>query len=115
VMFGALIAAAGIVVEVLCHQPVLAASGLAAASLGISLVWPLLIADVSNEAQHPALAIGGVTAAGYLGMVLGPPIVGVVAVEFGRPAGLMVLAFIALFVALVPAHVRTTEPESQPA
>ena len=57
---------------------VLAASGLAAASLGISLVWPLLIADVSNEAQHPALAIGGVTAAGYLGMVAGPPIVGVV-------------------------------------
>lgn len=115
VMFGALIASFGIVVEVVCHQPVLAASGLAAASLGISLVWPLLIADVSNEAQHPALAIGGVTAAGYLGMVLGPPIVGVVAVEFGRPAGLMVLAFIALFVAFMPAHVRNTEPESQPA
>ena len=111
-MFGALIAAIGITVEVAGQQPALAAAGLAAASLGISLVWPLLIADVSNEAQHPALAIGGVTAAGYLGMVAGPPIVGVVAVQFGRPAGLMVLAFIALFVAFTPAHVRTPEPQT---
>ena len=85
------IAATGIAVEVLGPQPLLAAAGLAAASLGISVVWPLLIADVSNEAQHPALAIGGVTAAGYLGMVAGPPIVGTVAGAFGRPAGLMVL------------------------
>jgi MFS family permease len=115
VMFGALIAAIGIAVEVTGPQPWLAASGLAAASLGISLVWPLLMADVSNEAQHPALAIGGVTAAGYLGMVAGPPIVGTVAVVFGRPTGLMVLAFIALFVAFTPAHVRTTEREEQTA
>jgi fucose permease len=114
VMLGALVAAVGITVEVFGQQAVLAAAGLAAASLGISLVWPLLIADVSNEAQHPALAIGGVTAAGYLGMVAGPPIVGVVAVEFGRPAGLMVLAVIALFVALTPAHVRTAERQVAP-
>jgi MFS family permease len=112
VMFGALIAAAGITIEVTAPAAWLAAAGLAAASAGVSLVWPLLMADVSNEARHPALAIGGVTAAGYLGMVAGPPIVGVVAVQFGRPAGLMVLAFIALFVALTPAHVRTTEPQT---
>ena len=36
----------------------------------------------------------------------------VVAVQFGRPAGLMVLAFIALFVALTPAHVRTSESQT---
>ena len=105
---GAAITAIGIASEVLCHAPLLAASGLAAASLGVSVVWPLLIADVSNEAQHPALAIGGVTAAGYLGMVAGPPIVGSVSGAFGRPTGLMVLAGIALFVAFTPAHVRAT-------
>ena len=88
-------------------MPFIAAAGLAAASLGISVVWPLLMADVNNEATHPALAIGGVTAAGYLGMVAGPPIVGIVSGAFGRPTGLMVLAAIALFVAVTPAHVRT--------
>jgi MFS family permease len=106
VALGAAIAAAGIATEVVSSVPFIAAAGLAAASLGISVVWPLLIADVSNEAQHPALAIGGVTAAGYLGMVAGPPIVGTVSGAFGRPVGLMVLAVIALFVAVTPAHVR---------
>jgi MFS family permease len=107
VALGASISAAGIALEVLCHVPVVAATGLAAASLGISVVWPLLIADVNNEARHPALAIGGVTAAGYLGMVAGPPIVGLVAGAVGRSAALMVLAAAAVFVAVTPAHVRT--------
>jgi MFS family permease len=106
VALGASIAAAGIAAEVLCHVTLIAAAGLAAASLGVSVVWPLLIADVSNEARHPALAIGGVTAAGYLGMVAGPPIVGTVSGTFGRPTGLMVLAVTACFVAITPAHVR---------
>ena len=109
VALGATIAAGGVATEVLCRAPVLAAAGLAAASLGISVVWPLLIADVSNEARHPALAIGGVTAAGYLGMVAGPPIVGTVSGVFGRPTGLMVLAVMALLVAVTPAHVRLAD------
>ena len=62
-------------------------------------------------AAIPALAIGGVTAAGYLGMVAGPPIVGLVAGAFGRSAGLMVLAAVAVFVAVTPAHVRTPDPQ----
>jgi MFS family permease len=85
---------------------VIAAIGLAAASVGISVVWPLLIADVNNQAQHPALAIGGVTAAGYMGMVAGPPIVGLCSGVFGLRVGLLVLAAFALFVALTPARVR---------
>ena len=80
---------------------------LAAATVGISVVWPLLLAQVNNEARHPALAIGGVTACGYLGMVAGPPIVGITSKFFGLRTGLLVLAVIALFVAVVPAHVRT--------
>jgi MFS family permease len=106
VALGASISAAGIAIEVFSPAALLAAAGLAAASLGISVVWPLLIADVNNESRHPALAIGGVTAAGYLGMVAGPPIVGLVAGAFGRPTGLMFLAGAALFVAITPAHVR---------
>jgi MFS family permease len=109
VALGASISAAGIAIEVFSPAALLAAAGLAAASLGISVVWPLLIADVNNEARHPALAIGGVTAAGYLGMVAGPPIVGLVAGAFGRPTGLMVLAATAVFVAITPAHVRARE------
>jgi MFS family permease len=106
VAVGASLAAAGIATEALCGVAALAAAGLAAAAVGISVVWPLLLADVNNEARHPALAIGGVTACGYLGMVAGPPLVGTLSALFGLRVGLLVLAAIALLVAIVPAHVR---------
>jgi MFS family permease len=106
VIVGASIAAAGIATEALCGTAGIAAAGLAAAAVGISVVWPLLLADVNNEARHPALAIGGITACGYLGMVAGPPLVGTLSGLFGLRTGLLVLAAIALLVAIVPAHVR---------
>jgi MFS family permease len=109
VVAGAGLAAAGIATEALCGTAGIAAAGLAAAAVGISVVWPLLLADVNNEARHPALAIGGITACGYLGMVAGPPLVGTLSGLFGLRTGLLVLAAIALMVALVPAHVRAPD------
>jgi MFS family permease len=106
VVVGASLAAIGIATEALCGTAGIAAAGLAAAAVGISVVWPLLLADVNNEASHPALAIGGVTACGYLGMVAGPPLVGTLSGLFGLKTGLLVLAAIACLVAIVPAHVR---------
>jgi hypothetical protein len=69
---------------------------------------------VNNEARHPGLAIGGVTAAGYLGMVAGPPIVGVLSGVFDLATGLLVLAAAALFVAVTPAHVRPSAGAGAP-
>src|SRR5207244_8250525 len=82
-VLGATVSASGLAIEALCGLPALAAAGLAAAAVGISVVWPLLIAAVNNEARHPALAIGGITACGYLGMVAGPPLVGALSGAFG--------------------------------
>jgi MFS family permease len=106
VFLGAGIAAAGIVAEALCRTAAIAAIGLAAASVGISVVWPLLLATVNNEARDPVLAIGGVTACGYLGMVAGPPIVGTLSGPIGLRGGLLVLAGVAVFVAATPARLR---------
>jgi MFS family permease len=106
IALGGGLAALGITLEALAADAATGIVGLALACVGISVVWPLLIADVNNEARHPALAIGGVTAAGYLGMVAGPPIVGVLSGVFDLATGLLVLAAAALFVAVTPAHVR---------
>ena len=84
----------------------LAAAGLAAAAVGISVVWPLLMADVNNQARHPALTLGAVTASGYLGMVAGPPLVGGIGEPVRSRVGLLVLAGVAAFVAATPARVR---------
>ena len=97
---------AGIATEALSANAPLAATGLAAAAVGISVVWPLLIADVNNEAPHPRVAIGGVTACGYLGMVAGPPIVGILSGRVSPRVGLLFFAGAALFVALMPVRIR---------
>jgi MFS family permease len=106
IAIGAGVSSFGIALEALTSVPAIGAIGLALAGVGVTVVWPLLLADVNNEARHPALAIGGVTAAGYLGMVAGPPIVGILSGIFSLTVGLMVLAATALFVAVTPAHVR---------
>jgi MFS family permease len=106
IVLGGSLAAAGLVAEAVTDHAAIAAAGLAAAAVGISVVWPLLIAEVNNEATHPAIAIGGVTACGYLGLMAGPPIVGIVAGPIGLRAGLLLLAGAAAFVALMPARVR---------
>lgn len=103
---GGALAAVGITLEALAPNAATGIVGLALACVGITVVWPLLLADVNNEARHPALAIGGVTAAGYLGMVAGPPIVGILSGALDLATGLLVLAAAALFVAVTPAHVR---------
>jgi MFS family permease len=114
IAIGAGLSALGIALEALTSVPALGAVGLALACVGITVVWPLLLADVNNEARHPALAIGGVTAAGYLGMVAGPPIVGILSGFFDLTTGLLVLAATALFVAVTPAHVRPGNRATDP-
>jgi MFS family permease len=106
IALGGALACGGLAAEALSRNAAVAAIGLTCAAVGISVVWPLLLADVNNKARHPSLAIGGVTAAGYLGMVAGPPLVGTISNVFGLRAGLLVLAAIAAFVALMPSHVR---------
>ena len=71
-------------------------------------MWPLLLAEVSIGARHPSVAIGGITAAGYLGIVAGPAIVGALSGLFDLRVGLLVLGGAALFVTFVPARVRGT-------
>jgi MFS family permease len=110
IALGGALACGGLVAEAVARNVAVAATGLTAAAVGISVVWPLLLADVNNEARHPSLAIGGVTAAGYLGMVAGPPLVGTISNVFGLRVGLLVLAGIAAFVALTPSHIRTRTP-----
>jgi MFS family permease len=112
IAIGGALAAAGLTAEALSSNVAVAAIGLGAAAVGISVVWPLLIADVNNEAPHPAIAIGGVTACGYLGMVAGPPIVGVLSGMFSPRVGLLFLAAGAIFVVLVPTQIRVSKVEA---
>src|SRR5262249_53001375 len=105
VMLGGALAVVGLVLETASTVHAIAATGLAVASVGITVVWPLLMAEVSVGARHPNLAIGGIPAAGYLGIGAGPAVVGAIAGLFDLRVGLSLLVAAALFVTLVPARV----------
>lgn len=89
---GLLVAAAGLAIESSTDVAGVAAVGLALAAVGIAAYWPLLSAVASTVSDRPGLAVGGVSAAGYLGFLAGPPLVGAVADGAGLRAGVLVLA-----------------------
>ena len=99
---GLAVAAAGLALEAATTVPAVAAVGLAFAAVGATTYWPLLSAAASKESARPGLAVGGVSAAGYLGFLVGPPLVGVVADAGGLRAGVFALAGAAALAAVAP-------------
>jgi len=89
---GLAVAGAGLALEVATDQPVVAGIGLAIASIGVATYWPLLSAVATRASDRPGLAVGGVSAFGYLGFLAGPPIVGAVADGASLRVGVLVLA-----------------------
>ncbi|HZQ83801.1 MAG TPA: MFS transporter [Acidimicrobiales bacterium] len=108
---GAVLAAAGLLTEALSPVPVVAGIGLAAAAVGISMCWPLFLSEATAGEERPALIVGGITAAGYVGFVAGPPVVGWVSSVFGLRVGLVVLAAAALACGTLPRK-RAVAPRS---
>jgi MFS family permease len=108
ITIGAGLATIGLVTLTATHVAVVGALGLVAAAMGISMCWPLLVARANAGRARPGLVVGGVTAAGYLGLVLGPAIVGGMASTVGLRGGLLLLAASAVFVAVAPN--RTAAP-----
>jgi MFS family permease len=112
---GALLATVGLVLEALAPSAPLAGAGLALGLLGIALCWPLLMAAGARSSPRPALAVGGLTTAGYGGFLIGPALVGWVAGAFGLRWSLGVLAAFALVpAAILPAaRLRPRPPRSR--
>jgi fucose permease len=74
--------------------------GLALAAATVALCWPLLVSLAGEGRERPAGVVGGVTSVGYLGLVIGPPLVGGVAEVTNLSVGLAALAAIGFFVAV---------------
>ena len=93
---------------------VFAAVGLVLAAGGISMCWPLLLAQAGAGRSRAGAVVGAVSAVGYLGLVMGPAVVGWVAEAVGLRAALGVLAAAAVVVAVVPAPVEAGSPPAGP-
>ena len=89
---GTVVAGCGLVVLATVTVPVAAAAGLVMAAGGISVCWPLLMSEVGRGRERPGMVVGAVSTVGYLGAIVGPGAIGLVAGAFGLSTGLLVLA-----------------------
>jgi MFS family permease len=110
VVIGAGTAAIGVVILAAAPTALVAALGLVLAAGGISMCWPLLLAQVGAGRSRAGAVVGSVSAVGYLGMIVGPAVVGIVADLVGLRAALGVLAAAALVVAVVPLRSKKLAP-----
>jgi MFS family permease len=102
VVIGAGTAAIGVATMATAPTAQVAALGLVLAAGGISMCWPLLLAQAGAGRSRSGAVVGAVSAIGYLGLVIGPAVVGWVADVVGLRAALGVLAGAAVIVAVVP-------------
>jgi MFS family permease len=75
--------------------------GFAVLGAGISLTFPALLAEASTIAERPAEGIGAVATGGYLGFLVGPPVIGGFAELTSLPVALGVIPLLAVSTAIL--------------
>jgi len=95
------LAAAGMALALALPSPTVALIGFALVGLGLSNVVPVLFSAASQvpgvSSAHGIAAVSGV---GYLGMMAGPPLIGLIAEHSSLATGLVVVVVFAVFMAL---------------
>lgn len=91
-LVGAAMASCGLMILVSANSVILAAAGLALAVGGITANWPLLISYSTQNNPNAALITGGLSTAGYAGLVIGPAVLGSIASAFSLRSSLVILA-----------------------
>lgn len=77
---GGTLAALGLLVILLSKGPLLALLGFALVGLGYCTLFPLVFSAAGSlPGVHPGLALASVATLGYLGFLVGPPLIGLVA------------------------------------
>ncbi len=101
VCLGALVAAAGFVLAVSTASGTAALLGFLLVGLGCANIAPILISAAGRLPDMPSsTAVSAVVTIGYLGMLAGPPVIGLVAQVSSLPFSLGLLAVLLVFVAL---------------
>ena len=102
---GAAVGAVGCVVAASATSPALGVLGFAIGGAGVSLNAPIVF-GLAGRRPDAATAIATVTTLGYLGLLVGPPLVGLVAQVSSLRMSFGVLAAIAACVAIAALRLR---------
>jgi predicted MFS family arabinose efflux permease len=93
--------AAGMMLALMVHDPLPALVGFALVGLGFANIVPVLFSAAAKvPGVTPAQGIATVSAVGFLGMMVGPPLIGVIAEARSLTLGLCVVVVFAAVLAL---------------
>jgi MFS family permease len=104
---GAVVGAAGCTVAALAPSSAVGLVGFALGGVGVSLNAPIVF-GLAGRRGDAASAVATVTTIGYFGLLVGPPLVGLVAQASSLRVSFLVLAATAAAVAAAAARLRTT-------
>lgn len=94
------LAAAGMALVLAVQSPAIGLVGFALVGLGLSNVVPMLFSAASQvPGVSPAHGIAAVSGVGYMGMMAGPPLIGLIAERSSLTVGLVVVVVFAVFMA----------------
>lgn len=109
---GGIIAALGFGLALLVARPAAGLLGFAALGAGLACVVPLVFRAAGSVPGLPAgVSLAAVTSTGYLGLLVGPPVIGGVAELVGLPVALGLLVVLGVAVALLAPAARTRQAE----
>src|SRR6266508_886382 len=97
---GAVTAALGAAIVAASPNAPVALGGFALGGAGVSLAAPILFGAAGRGREHTGSAVATVTTLGYLGFLVGPPLMGGVSSAAGLRIGMLILAAFALTVAV---------------
>ena len=106
-VFGGVAACAGMLIASLAPDVWLALAGFAVTGLGLANLFPSAMTQAGLLAGSGGVALASLM--GYTGFLLGPPVIGFLASEFGLRAGLVTLSFLALAAATTAYLARDIE------
>jgi len=112
VLVGAVLATSGVALALGAASPPWTIAGFGIMGLGLSVVFPLTLRAAGRHAYPSGPAIAAVSTLGYMGFLLGPPVIGLLAEETGLRAALVIVGAACAVAAVLSRKVTTPGNES---
>ncbi|MEQ9022407.1 MAG: MFS transporter, partial [Pseudomonadales bacterium] len=102
VLYGSLLSVIGLFMAMFFEAQMLVIIGFSITGLGYSCIVPVLFISGANQPGYTAgTGIAAVTTLGYAGFLVGPPLIGILAEEYGLTMGMWFVLFCSLMVSVL--------------
>jgi MFS family permease len=97
----------GMSVALVFQSPVTVIIGFSLVGLGVSSVFPVVyILAAKTTSMAPSAALSAVSSVGFVGFLVGPPMIGFVAQQTGLRLALGIVSFLGLFIWLLTFKIK---------